>query len=326
MRNKSASRTRAGILFSIALAVVLLPAYAGPFWQYLLANVFLLAVFALSFNLLFGMTGFLSFGHAAFFAIGAYVSGGSLLAGYPLGVAIAAGTLAAGAAAAVIGFFCIRHTKVYFSLLTLAFGMMVHAIVWKWTVVTGGDDGLVGIPRGTFGVPDVAALSLKGLPGIYVLITLLSLAAIAILHRIHHSPFGLVLNGIRENYGRVDFAGIDARRTLLKAFLLAGTFAGLAGSMMAPLENTVSPSVAHWTKSAEPVMATLIGGPYTFFGPAIGAAVFIGLKEVIVRFTEHWLLIFGIVLMVIVLGFRGGIAGFIADHWRSRRSGGGAHE
>jgi len=326
MRTKSTSFMRTAIPLLFALAILLLPAFAGPFWLYLIANVLLLAVFALSFNLLFGMTGFLSFGHAAFFAVGAYASGGILLAGYPLLVAIAAGTITAGAAAAVIGFFCIRHTKVYFSLLTLAFGMMVHAVVWKWTSVTGGDDGLVGIPRGTLGVPGIEMLSLKGLPATYVLIAIVSMMAIALLRLIHHSPFGLVLNGIRENYGRVDFGGIDARLTLFKAFLLAGAFAGLAGSMMAPLESTVSPAAAHWTKSAEPVMATLIGGPYGFFGPVIGAAVFIGLKELIVRYTEHWLLFFGIVLIGIVLGFRGGIVGFLTDHWRSRRVGGGSHE
>ncbi|MCC7017413.1 MAG: branched-chain amino acid ABC transporter permease [Rhodospirillales bacterium] len=303
------------LLFAIpAAALVVLPIQAGPFWQYLLANMLLLAVFALSFNVLFGMTGFLSFGHAAFFAIGAYVSGGCLLGGFPLVIALTSGTVASALAAGVIGFFCIRHTKIYFSLLTLAFGMMVYAIVWKWTAVTGGDDGLVGIPKGSLEIPGLVP---RGLPGIYVVVCVVSLAAIAVLYRIHHSPFGLILNGIRENYGRVDFAGINARRALLLAFVLAGTFAGLAGSMMAPLESTVSPSAAHWTKSAEPVMATLIGGPYTFFGPAIGAAVFIGLKELIVRVTEHWLLIFGIVLMAIVLGFRGGIAGFMADHWRS---------
>lgn len=308
-------------LLLAAVAVVLLaaPISAGPFWQYLVANILLLAVFALSFNLLFGMMGFLSFGHAAFFAVGAYVSGGCLLKGYSLVIAIPAGSVAAGLVAVIIGFFCIRHTKVYFSLLTLAFGMMVYAIVWKWTAVTGGDDGLVGIPRG---VPALPVLELKGMGGVYAVVCTVSVTAIAILYRIQRSPFGLVLNGIRENYGRIYFAGIDTRRILLAAFVLAGTFAGLAGSMMAPLENTVSPSVAHWTKSAEPVMATLIGGPYVFFGPVIGAALFIGLREIVVRFTEHWLLVFGAVLLAIVLGFRGGIVGFVAEHWRSRRRSG----
>lgn len=306
-----------GALFACAVVLVV-PILAGPFWQYLLANILLLSVFALSFNVLFGMAGFLSFGHAAFFAIGAYVSAAVLMAGYPIVIAVPIGTAAAALLALVIGFFCIRHTKVYFSLLTLAFGMMVHAIIWKWTAVTGGDDGLVGVPRGITALPGFSLPELRGLPGLYLVLTLVCLVAIWALYRIHRSPFGKVLNGIRENYNRIDFAGINSRRTLLLAFLLAGTFAGLAGSLMAPLEGSVAPSVAHWTKSAEPVMATLIGGPYVFFGPFVGAAIFIGLKEIIVRFTEYWLLIFGAVLMGVVLGFRGGVAGFVVDYWQAR--------
>jgi branched-chain amino acid transport system permease protein len=143
--------------------------------------------------------------------------------------------------------------------------------------------------------------------------------SVAALHRLSTSPFGLTLRSIRENAERAEFSGIRVRRTIFIAFVVAGFFAGLAGALLAPLEQTVSPSAAHWTKSAEPVMATLIGGPFSFTGPIVGAAVYLGLKEVIVRFTEYWLLVFGLVLLVIVLAFRGGLVGAFESLMRKLR-------
>src|SRR5947209_19129503 len=141
-------RTAASI--ALALVVLLVPAFAGPFLQYLGLNMLLLALLALSFNLLFGMTGLLSFGQGAFYAGGAYAAALSLRAGFSLIPSILLGSVFAAALAALIGAFCVRHTRIYFSMLTLAFGMLVYAVVWKWTDVTGGDDGLIGIPRGPF--------------------------------------------------------------------------------------------------------------------------------------------------------------------------------
>jgi len=302
------------------LIILLVPLVGGLFWQYLIANVLLLSLFALSFNVLFGMAGYLSFGQGAFYAVGAYVTGLLMLAKLPLLVSILLGFVAAGVLALILGFFCVRHTQVYFALLTLAFGMMVHAIVWKWSSVTGGDDGLIGIPRGSLGVPGVISVQLEPFTNYYYFLVIVTLFAIYFLYRIHISPFGLVLRGIRENSGRVDFAGVAARKYILIAFIIAGLFAGLAGALMAPLEKTVGPAVAHWTKSGEPVFAALIGGPFVFSGPILGALIYIGLKEFIVRLTQYWLLIFGIVLLTIVLSFRGGILGFIQEQIQKKRS------
>lgn len=302
----------------LILIVLFMPLVGGQFWQYLVANILLLSLFALSFNVLFGMAGFLSFGHGAFYAVGAYVAGLLMLAKFPLLVAVFLGAIGAGVLALILGFFCVRHTQVYFSLLTLAFGMMVHAIVWKWSSVTGGDDGLVGIPRGSFAVPGIISIPLENFTSYYYFLVIVILLAIYILHRIHMSPFGLVLRGIRENSGRVDFSGVQARNYIWIAFIVAGLFAGLAGALMAPMEKTVGPAVAHWTKSGEPVFATLIGGPFIFFGPILGALFYIGLKEFIVRFTQYWLLFFGIVLLSLVLGFRGGILGFLQERMRKQ--------
>jgi branched-chain amino acid transport system permease protein len=301
-------RAAAGALLTIA--VLLVPLVAGPFLQYLVLNMLLLALLALSFNLLFGMTGLLSFGQGAFYAGGAYAAALLLRAGMPLLPAIALGSLFAAALAAIIGAFCVRHTRIYFSMLTLAFGMLVYAVVWKWTDVTGGDDGLIGIPRGElFAKPE----------RYYLLAAVLVLTSVAVLHRLSSSPLGLALRAIRENSERAEFSGVAVRQTIFIAFVTAGFFAGLSGALLAPLEQTVSPSTAHWTKSAEPVMATLIGGPFAFAGPLVGAVVYLGLKEIIVRYTEYWLLVFGLVLLAMVLAFRGGLVGAALELWARRR-------
>ncbi len=308
------TRERAGRRLGAVLlcgAVLAVPALFGSFAQYFALNVLLLALFAISFNLLFGMTGLLSFGHAAFYAAGAYATALLLRGGAPLLPAVLLGAAFAAALAAVVGAFCVRHTRVYFSMLTLAFGMLVYAIVWKWTGVTGGDDGLIGIPRGRLGLPGSLDLDLAPLRRYYWFAAVLVLASVGALHRLSGSPLGLALRAIRENAERAEFSGVRVRRTIFLAFVVAGGFAGLSGALLAPLEQTVAPSAAHWTKSAEPVMAALIGGPFAFAGPLVGAAVYLGLKELIVRFTEYWLLVFGLVLLVLVLAFRGGLLGAV---------------
>jgi branched-chain amino acid transport system permease protein len=310
----------AAALWLVAVLLVLVaPALLGRFTQYLVLQVLLLALFALSFNLLFGTTGLLSFGQAAFYAAGAYTAGLLLRDGVATPLpAVLAGALVAALLAAVVGVFCVRHTHVYFSMLTLAFGMMVYAIVWKWTDVTGGDDGLIGIPRGPLSLGEVRLADLNPLPSYFRFAGLLVLASMYVLYRLSGSPLGLVLRGIRENAGRVEFAGVSVRRYVWLAFVVAGLFTGLAGALVAPLEQTVAPASAHWTKSAEPVMATLIGGPFSYAGPIVGAAVYIGLKELIVRYTPYWLLVFGTVLLVIVLTFRDGLLGALGRAARKR--------
>src|SRR6267143_223296 len=168
-------RARLAAYVLLAALVLLLPAVAGPFLRYLVLNMLLLALLALSFNLLFGMTGLLSFGQGAFYSGGAYATALLLRAGWPLLPSLLLGSLFAAALAALIGAFCVRHTRIYFSMLTLAFGMLVYSVVWKWTGVTGGDDGLIGIPRGAFFAKPERY---------YVLCAALVLASVAVLHRL----------------------------------------------------------------------------------------------------------------------------------------------
>ncbi len=238
-----ARRTAAFLLFAAA-AVLLVPALFGSFAQFLVLNMLLLALFALSFNLLFGMTGLLSFGQAAFYASGAYIAGMLLRVRMPVLPAVLIGALVAAVMAAIVGAFCVRHTRIYFSMLTLAFGMFVYAIVWKWSDVTGGDDGLIGIPRGRLGLVGPLDANLAPLSHYYLFAALLVLVSVAALYRVSTSPFGLMLRAIRENAERAEFSGIRVRRTIFIAFVVAGFFAGLAGALLAPLEQTVSPSAA----------------------------------------------------------------------------------
>src|SRR5437879_1930806 len=192
----------------LAVALLLLPLLSGPFLQYLALNMLLLALLALSFNLLFGMTGLLSFGQGAFYSGGAYAAALLLRAGVPLLWSILLGALSAAALAAVLGAFCVRHTRIYFSMLTLAFGMLVYAVVWKWTDVTGGDDGLIGISRGRLGLPGPLDVSLDPPFRYYLFAAALVLISMAVLHRLSGSPLGLSLRAIRENAERAEFSGV----------------------------------------------------------------------------------------------------------------------
>lgn len=301
-------------LACLAVAVlILIGLFAGRFTVYLTSRVMILSIFAMGYNLLFGRTGLLSFGHAAFYAAGAYGLGLFSLnvSPHPL-IGIAVGVASACTLAAVIGFFCVRQTEIYFAMLTLAFGMMVFSLIWNLRSVTGGDDGLVGIMRapislGVFTIPIIK-------PRNYYFLVLIFLAvSVYLIYRIRHSPFGLVLAGIRENDRRVQFAGISLRNYRLGAFVISGTFAGLAGALGTLLESNTTPFSAHWSHSAEPVLVSLIGGIQTFTGPLVGSAVFIILREVIERFTHNWMLWFGLILLVIIMGFRGGIVGALAQ-------------
>jgi branched-chain amino acid transport system permease protein len=291
----------------LALVLVGIGLFAGRFVLYLTMRVMLLSIFALGYNLLLGRTGLLSFGHAAFYAAGAYgmalfylhVSSDPLL-GILAGVGLAVFT------ALLIGFFCVRHTEIYFAMLTLAFGMMVFSLIWNLREITGGDDGLVGIGRSP-----MLGLPIAKDSQFYFVVLFFFAFTVWVIHRIRSSAFGLVLAGISENHQRASFAGLSVKRCRLAAFVISGAFAGLAGSLGAMLESNTDPFSAHWTHSAEPVLVSLIGGLQTFSGPIVGSVIFVVLREIIERFTQNWMLWFGLILLVIIMGFRGGAMGSV---------------
>jgi branched-chain amino acid transport system permease protein len=308
------------LLAMLVLALILVPFAGSRFFIYLIIHMMILSILAMGFNLLLGYTGLLSFGQAGFYATGAYGTGLILIHLYPsLLLGVLGGTFCAGLLAVLLGFLCVRHTQIYFAMLTLAFGMMIYSLVWQWVAVTGGDDGLMGIPRAPLAIPGILSISVKSMNRYYYFVLFVNLVAVFVLYRIVQSPFGLVLKGIRENDNRTAFAGISVRKYRFLAFVISGLFAGLAGSLLAPLENTIGPDTAHWTMSAEPVMVTLLGGIHVFAGPIVGSVLFVALKEIIVRFTEYWLIWFGTIILIIVLGFRGGVLGFFAEKGISLR-------
>ena len=298
------------LLLGLLIAVLILfGLFADRFTVYLTSRVMILSIFALGYNLLLGGTGLLSFGHGAFYAAGAYGLGlFSLhvnphpLAGIVVGVAFAC------LLAVVIGFFCVRHTEIYFAMLTLAFGMMVFSLIWNLRDITGGDDGLVGITRAPISL-GIFSIPINKPQYFYFLILVCLVLSIVLIYRIRRSPFGLVLSGIRENDKRVEFAGVSLKNFRLAAFTISGTFAGLAGTLGALLERNTDPYGAHWSHSAEPILVSLIGGIQTFSGPIVGSAIFIILREIIERFTQNWMLWFAIILLLIIMGFRGGVVG-----------------
>lgn len=320
---KSRPDFRVAILAAIlVLGLFLMPWVAGRYPVYLTMQILILAVFSLGFNLLFGYTGLLSFGQAGFFAMGAYGCAKILLAVPNLFLGILGGVAASGVAALLLGILSVRHTRIYFSMLTLAFGMMIFSIAWKWRDYTGGDDGLVGIPRAPLEIPGLFSLSMAAMDRYYYVVLVLALLAIYAMYRLVRSPLGLTLQAIRDSETRTQFAGVPVRKYRLIAFTIAGLYAGLAGALLTPLENTVTPPVAHWTMSAEPVLATLMGGIHTFTGPVVGSILFILIKDVVMRFTEYWLICFGLIVVAMVMLFPSGVMSLFEN--RRRPESGGA--
>ena len=294
-------------LLLLFVLLALLPFLAGKYVLYMTIHILLLSIFSLGFNLLFGYTGLLSFGQAGFYAVGAYGCARILLAYPSLLLGIVGGVVLAGIASLFLGILCIRHTRIYFSMLTLSFGMMIFSLAWKWRDMTGGDDGLVGIPRAPLEVPGLFKINMASMENYYYVVLAFSILAIFLFYRIIHSAFGLTLQGIRDSETRTSCVGISVRKYRLLSFTVAGLYAGLAGALLPPLESTVTPPVAHWSHSAEPVLATLLGGIYAFSGPIVGSALFYLLKDLIVRVTEYWLICLGTIVIILVMGFRGGV-------------------
>lgn len=299
----------------VLVAALSVPALGSRFYTFVATDVAILALFAVSLNLLLGYTGLVSFGHAAYFAIGAYTCGIFMKKlGVPFALAFPAGGALAGLFALVFGFFCVRLTKIYFAMLTLAFAQIVWAICFKWNDVTGGEQGMPDVPY-----PDLdwmAALpwlsDLRTSDHFYLLTVVLVAACLAVLRRIVDSPFGRILTTIRENPERAQFIGVDVRRYELLAFVIAGVFAGLAGALFGIFNRGVFPDFAYWPKSSEALIMTILGGMGHFWGPAVGALVLLVLNQQITSYTEYWPFVLGTILIVLLFAFPGGIVGTLA--------------
>ena len=298
----------------VVLALAVAPLALPPFFLQLLTEIAIVGLFATAFNLLMGFGGMVSFGHAAYFALGAYAP--ALLvkrAGVPVLLALPAAPVVAAAGALLFGFFIVRLSHTYFAMLSLAFGQIVFTVIFKWKTLTGGDDGLL----------DVWPPALLKSPAAYYYFTLAVVGvSVLALRAIVDSPFGYALRSVRENPRRARFIGIDVRRHQLVAFVISGAFSGLAGGLFAFYNGSVFPDFAYFTKSFEPLVIALLGGVQSFFGPLAGALGFKLLEWLVSRqWPVYWpLFLGGIVIAVIVLlpsGFVGLVGG---RRWRTRRT------
>ena len=288
----------------------------GPFWISLASEIFVLALWAVSLDLLVGYTGLVSFGHAAYFGLGAYGSALLMIHLAPsLLVGIVGGTLVAASMAALVGWLSVRRPGVAFSMLSLAFAQVVHTIAFKWRGVTGGDDGLRGIPHPSVGL---GPLTFDSADRVHLYwLTLMALAGSLLLaRRIVQSPFGAVLEALRENEERARFIGYNTQLYKFGAFVIAGALAGLAGALFTLLKGFVAPIVLNWSASGQVLMMTILGGVGTLYGPILGAAVYLVAQDIASSHTEHWMLYFGALFMVVVLFVPGGMAGLL----RARRT------
>jgi branched-chain amino acid transport system permease protein len=287
----------------VVVALALFPLVAGNYPVKLLQEILIWGLFAMSLDLLMGYAGMVSFGHAAFFGIGGYVAALALAQGPGLVSALVLPALFAGLAALVIGFFSIRVSGVYFIMLTLAFSQMFHAYAFQ-VAWLGAEDGLVGIPRPV--VPGWSVSTLRGFHG--YLLVVVALSAL-VLWRIVRSPFGHVLRGIHENEARMEAVGYAVDRYKLLAFVIAGVFAGLAGSLYVQFNGSIGPDAFFWKTSGEALLMVIIGGTGTLGGPVLGAAAFILLQSLVSTYTERWMLILGATFILFVLFAPGGIVG-----------------
>jgi branched-chain amino acid transport system permease protein len=261
-------------------------------------------LFALSLNILIGYTGLISFGHAMFFGFGAYAFGLLMQAGgVSIPSAFAISVLATVALAVVVGTLCIRLTAIYFAFLTLAFQMLVHAIILSWVSLTGGDQGLRGgIPRPVF-----IGVNLADPRHFFVFVCVVAFVSIFLIRQVLEAPFGYTLRMIRDNADRARALGVPVQRYKLAAFVLAGAFASVAGILMSLYVSGAYPNFAFWTQSGEAIFMIMLGGISVFLGPILGAAVFLLLNDTITRYTEYNGLVLGIVLLFVVLGLREGL-------------------
>lgn len=292
----------------ILVALLLLPVVTPMDWVHLSVRILIMGLFASSLNLLLGYTGMVCFGGAAFFGVGAYAGALIVLkAQLPFPVAIIAAPFVAALCGVIIGWFCVRLSDIFFAMLTLAFGELVFAIIFKWYSFTGGDDGLVEIP-----VPSL----LQSVSSYYYFVLIIIIVCLAAFWLIVNSPFGKTLQAIRENAERVEFIGVNVRRYKLMAFVIFSFFAGLSGALFGFFNHNVFPVYAGWMKGAEPLIMILLGGMYSFLGPTVGSAIFLVMEKIILAQTEYWPICMGIILTFCVLFLRGGAVGFLQSKLR----------
>ena len=271
---------------------------------------------ALSLNLLIGYTGLVSFGHSLFFgAAGAYPFV-LIMQNFGVGIpaAMALTVLFAAVLALIIGAICVRLTHIYFSFLTLAFQMLVYSLIMSWVTLTGGDNGISGFPR-----PPFLGLDLSRGSDFYAFACFVFVVAAMLMRVVTTSSFGYTLRLIRDNEQRAAFLGVDVARAKLTCFVLAGCFGSIGGMLMALFASGAYPNFTFWTLSGDAIFMIMLGGMHVFLGPVLGAVILQFLNDVVTRYTQHYGLFLGLLILAIVLGFRRGLLDVLLEYRQSRR-------
>jgi branched-chain amino acid transport system permease protein len=272
---------------------------------------------AMSLNLLVGLTGLVSFGHAAYFATGAYAFGLLMQSGkVSIPVAFVATIAGTAILALVIGAICVRLKEIYFAFITLAFQMFIHSIILTWVSLTGGDQGLRGgIPRPVF-----LGVDLNDGRVLYSFCVFVFIACVMIMRQVWQSPFGYTLRMIRDNPARANFLGVNVPRVKLGIFVIAGAIASVSGILLALFVSGAYPEFGFWTTSGEAIFMIMLGGTQLFLGPLVGALLLQLLNHFVTVYTEYHGLVLGSVILLIVLGLRQGVADYVMEWWQDRRA------
>lgn len=316
MRRRGLTLDLAAAAAALAILILLPIVFPSAALRDFIIYVIAYGLLALSLNLLYGFTGLVSFGHAAYFACGAYTFGLLMQTGeVSLPAAFAAAVGASALLALIVGAICVRLSDIYFAFLTLAFQMLFHSVIITWVSLTGGDQGLMGgIPRPVFLGFDI------GDPwNFYVLSCVLFVVCAFILRQVTESPFGYALRMIRDNQARATFLGVNVYLTKLLSFVIAGTIASVGGVILALFVSGAYPDFAFWTTSGEAIFMVMLGGTIVFIGPLVGAVVLQTLNHFLTIYTAHSDLVLGIAILIAVLGLRRGISDYAYEWFAGRR-------
>jgi branched-chain amino acid transport system permease protein len=301
---------RFGPSIVIFLILFILPSFIPRFYTYILALICVTSLLAMSLNLVVGHGGLFQFHHGVFYGVGAYTVALMLKkTSLPMWAGFIAGPIVAAMIGLIIGWLCIRLSRLYFGMLQISLGSLIWVIVFRWYSFTGGDDGIHGIP-----MPPL----LSSLKNAYYFILVILIVCLIVMYMILKSPFGNTLQAIRDNPQRCEAIGINVRRHQLKAIVVATFFAGVAGVLFVVLERTVFTDLLFWTLSLEIFIMCLLGGWFTFAGPMLGAAMIVALRTFVGIFTEYWTLILGIVLILIIFFLPEGVMGYLEKIFKPR--------
>jgi branched-chain amino acid transport system permease protein len=304
------------LLLSGIAALFLALFFSSPTVQYFATSVAIWAIFAMGFDLAFGLAGLLSFGHAAFFAVGAYATAlASTKYGIPVSFGILISAILAGLVAAAVGMLALRLSGVYLALTTLAVAQLIETLVAvRWRSITGGLEGIVNIPR-----PVLGSIRIEDDRSYFVFVFLIFLLVLALVSLLRTSPWGRALVAMRLNEVRAQQIGFDVLRLKIGAFAVSGAISGVSGALLAMLMRFVNPEVLGWTISGDVLIATLMGGSGTLLGPALGALMMALFREGLEKLTTHWHGLLGVVLILVTLYMPNGAAGVLAAmraRWR----------